>query len=458
MLCLLQSLSWWPFTEGFSHTSRGPSRCVVTMLSILEADAAPPGLPGHHIEATQRLQLDAKKMVLFRNRGEAAREFGHFNKRFRNRFKWQMGKIRHLAMAELTLGLCVRHTVDSSLFECTVDGSVKAMARMHTGATSTRALWHEVAIWSALSHPCIVGLVGISLHGTCPLTVSEYCEEGSLFEANRRQLRLLMDSPTDVQTAVIGGRPAAERRAEVLLAAWSGQVAAAMAYLHGLAVPVCHRNLKSSNVMLADGGSRLRVTDFTTACLANEDMTPAVGSARWMAPEILNDQAYAPACDVYSFAMLCYEMVSYMLPFASSTSAQAALKAAAGARPSLPNECSEFMIQLITTCWQQEPASRPDFQRISAYCDEHKRKLLHELRTSFVQPQQAQPLPIATATYASHATAMHAKLMTTAPVPAIPLSSSTVTYKATGLLSHLAARHLTGVRGGGLFFNSPPRL
>ena len=42
--------------------------------------AATPGLPGHHIETSERHRLDTTL-----SRDEQAREFNHFNKRFRNK-------------------------------------------------------------------------------------------------------------------------------------------------------------------------------------------------------------------------------------------------------------------------------------------------------------------------------------------------------------------------------------
>ena len=113
-------------------------------------------------------------------------------------------------------------------------------------------------------------------------------------------------------------------------------LASALSYLHALTpTPVMHRNLKSSNCMLSHGGAKLRLTDFTTACLAfpAADLTPRMGSVRWMAPEVLTDRPYGPPADMYGFGMVCYEMVSYQVPFADCTIAQACVKASAGERP-----------------------------------------------------------------------------------------------------------------------------
>ena len=59
------------------------------------------------------------------------------------------------------------------------------------------------------------------------------------------------------------------------------------------------------------------------------------GSLRWMAPEVVTEgKAYDQAADVYAFGMVCYEMVSYVVPFATAaTTNMAALNASQGGRP-----------------------------------------------------------------------------------------------------------------------------
>lgn len=35
---------------------------------------------------------------------------------------------------------------------------------------------------------------------------------------------------------------------------------------------------------------------------------------RWMAPEVIRHEEYGSACDVYSFAILAWEMLTYRIP------------------------------------------------------------------------------------------------------------------------------------------------
>ena len=228
----------------------------------------------------------------------------------------------------------------------------------------TRQIWHEVSIWSSVStHPNIVALLGITMYGKQVVTLSEYCDEGSLYDANLRHLRHSMASPLDLVDVSLAPAEVAQRPA-VQLVAWVEGLASALSYLHALTpTPVMHRNLKSSNCMLSHGGAKLRLTDFTTACLAfpAADLTPRMGSVRWMAPEVLTDRPYGPPADMYGFGMVCYEMVSYQVPFADCTIAQACVKASAGERPPIPKGCPEWLQTLMLAAWRPEPEVRPDF-------------------------------------------------------------------------------------------------
>ncbi|MBK7861878.1 MAG: serine/threonine protein kinase [Archangiaceae bacterium] len=96
------------------------------------------------------------------------------------------------------------------------------------------------------------------------------------------------------------------------------QVCEALAYAHGRGV--VHRDLKPENVLL-DAEGRVKVSDFGIARILTDTggaavtrTGVAVGSAGYMAPEVLRGAAPAPAMDVFSVGALLRELVTGQPP------------------------------------------------------------------------------------------------------------------------------------------------
>tara|TARA_B100000482_G_scaffold187096_1_gene165410 strand:- start:741 stop:1310 length:570 start_codon:yes stop_codon:yes gene_type:complete len=137
------------------------------------------------------------------------------------------------------------------------------------------------------------------------------------------------------------------------------QICDAMIYLH--AKDILHRDLKSANILIKN--DLLAISDFGLARFSASEMTAETGSYRWMAPEVIRHENYDKSCDVYSFAMLQYEMMTLCLPFASYSPLEVAFAVARGKRPTLP-PMPEDMKELIENSWHNQKYIRPDFQTI----------------------------------------------------------------------------------------------
>ncbi|XP_060658779.1 putative mitogen-activated protein kinase kinase kinase 7-like [Drosophila nasuta] len=100
-----------------------------------------------------------------------------------------------------------------------------------------------------------------------------------------------------------------------------------------------------------------------------------VGASYYMAPEIVERPEYTVKCDVYSFGIILWEVMSRKKPFnnlENETSYFILNKVMKGLRPDVNDvnviQNAEPIKLLITNCWDPNPKKRPD---------------MHELITSF---------------------------------------------------------------------------
>jgi serine/threonine protein kinase len=104
-------------------------------------------------------------------------------------------------------------------------------------------------------------------------------------------------------------------------------------------------------------------------------MTGSIGTFLYMAPEILSNQrTYDESCDVYSFAVVMYELLFETAPFASEDTTstgsvfQLGMSILQGRRPAIPiavyNEQELGLIEIMKACWSQNPEDRPTFKNV----------------------------------------------------------------------------------------------
>ncbi|KAF4726754.1 protein kinase kinase kinase [Perkinsus olseni] len=218
-------------------------------------------------------------------------------------------------------------------------------------------------------HPNIVRFYGAALSTAPLLLVTEYCAGGSVFHFVYKRTTLWDTS--------------LQQKLKMCL-----DVARAMRYLHSVDPPMLHRDLKSLNLLLAhplDGPSDepvVKVTDFGLArakAERDESMTRKVGTIWWMAPEVLDSTHYDERADIYSYAIVCYEILSEMPPFRELNPIKVTMKILSGERPDLydiPPDVPASLIAMLTQCWSAECGDRLSFAEIVKSLEELREKLL----------------------------------------------------------------------------------
>lgn len=219
----------------------------------------------------------------------------------------------------------------------------------------------EVSMLSRVQHKNLIKFIG-ACKEPMMVVVTELLLGGSL----RKYLLNLRPRSLDLRVAV----------------GFALDISRAMECLHSHGI--IHRDLKPENMLLTADQRTIKLVDLGLAReeTLTEMMTAETGTYRWMAPELYSTvtlrhgekKHYNHKVDVYSFAIVLWELLHNKLPFEGMSNLQAAYAAAfKNVRPSaegLPEELS----QLLTSCWREDPNSRPNFSQIV-------QMLLHYLST-----------------------------------------------------------------------------
>ncbi|KAL0969300.1 hypothetical protein UPYG_G00225240 [Umbra pygmaea] len=204
----------------------------------------------------------------------------------------------------------------------------------------------ELRQLSRVNHPNIVKLYGSCDYPVC--LVMEYAEGGSLYNV------------------LHGAEPLPQFSASHAMS-WCLQCAQGVSYLHGMKPKaLIHRDLKPPNLLLVQGGTVLKICDFGTACDIQTHMTNNKGSAAWMAPEVFEGNNYSEKCDVFSWGIILWEVITRRKPFDEIGGSAFCIMWAVhrGTRPPLIKDLPEPIEVLMTRCWDKEPAQRPSMEEV----------------------------------------------------------------------------------------------
>jgi len=87
----------------------------------------------------------------------------------------------------------------------------------------------------------------------------------------------------------------------------------AVNYLHSLKPPIIHRDLKPTNILITEGlnGRFVKIADFGLAVIHEFDEqthTERLGTARYVAPEVLNGRNYDMKVDIFSLGVVLQDL------------------------------------------------------------------------------------------------------------------------------------------------------
>ena len=125
--------------------------------------------------------------------------------------------------------------------------------------------------------------------------------------------------------------------------------------------------------VLIDRNGVAKLADFGLArTVSNTKATCYVGTSNYMAPEIVNNEFYDEKCDVFSFAIVMFEVLTEDFePYGGKVHVEVCVAKNPLFRPNFPDsfqfDNSQMQyVQLMTTCWSHLPSQRPVFTDIIA--------------------------------------------------------------------------------------------
>lgn len=258
----------------------------------------------------------------------------------------------------------------------------------------------EAGMMAILRHPNVLQLFGCSLTAQAIWIVSDLCSLGSL--------RQLLDDP--------------ERKLSTRMRLGLAlQVAEGMDYLHTQDPPIIHRDLKSHNILCHEtfenidtGKSQVRnkskksssrsksrsdgkqnsnhpgngqtapkispgsvkmksvstinakIGDWGSAratLAGSRTMTHGVGTACWLAPEVITHARSSRFSDVYGFGIILWELATREEVYQGLESTQIIARVANdNLRPTPPKDCP--WANLMVQCWSENPKDRPSFDEV----------------------------------------------------------------------------------------------
>ncbi|KAL3312398.1 hypothetical protein Ciccas_009013 [Cichlidogyrus casuarinus] len=218
----------------------------------------------------------------------------------------------------------------------------------------------EAKIMHFFDHPRIVKLLGICNDRGELSIITEFFELGSLYDVMRRSAHL--DNCFQLET----------------LQSFMLDIADGMTFLeeHNF----IHRDLRSANI-LVENQMRLKVSDFGLSHLLSQPDSEYFGTShtpfpvRFTAPEGMLENKYSVKSDVWSFGVLCYEILTCCAqPYEGMKYAEIKQFVCVERRTlEIPLvhlggtafcDCPEEIYKLIDSCWEFNPHMRPTFRAL----------------------------------------------------------------------------------------------
>ncbi|CAN7938731.1 unnamed protein product, partial [Ixodes hexagonus] len=245
-----------------------------------------------------------------------------------------------------------------------------------------RGLLQEIELLKLVGpHPNIVSLRACCTTGPVMALLLEYCPLGDLktyltkirrqnevsFRAQTKQRHIFFKTLPNNMHTFNAGPDVPEAPSVAYLLSLVRQVAQGMEFL--ASKRIVHRDLAARNVLLLSR-TQVKIADLGLSRDAYEEglyrkTTGGRLPVRWMAVESLSHFTYTTMSDVWSFGVLMWEVMTLgAVPYPGVTNHEVLHYLMEGNRLNRPSDCAQEVYDIMASCWNSNPISRPCFGQI----------------------------------------------------------------------------------------------
>ncbi|XP_035639596.1 tyrosine-protein kinase FRK-like [Oncorhynchus keta] len=261
-------------------------------------------------------------------------------------------KINH---SSIKLVRCLGEGSFGVVYEGLYNNTSVAVKTLRTGTMDPRDFLKEAQIMKTMEHPNLIQLLAVCTEEPIYI-ITELMKNGSLLDYLKVRVgRLRLNDQIEM----------------------AAQVASGMAYLE--MKKYIHRDLAARNVLVGENNV-YKVADFGLARVLQAPQMPwnqtnlyyiPVGKAifplRWTAPEAIANEKFTIKCDVWSFGILLYEIMTFgQMPYSNMNDSQVKWLVPNGYRMPYPVDhyCSQDMYNIMLDCWKENKNDRPTFNAL----------------------------------------------------------------------------------------------
>jgi len=219
------------------------------------------------------------------------------------------------------------------------------LSQQHFSEEASEAFRKECQVLkSIVGHPNLLLFMGACMEeGRCKI-VLEWARNGSL------------------ESVISDGSQKMSFRRKIILLQ---EICSAMTWLHKREEKILHLNLKPSNILLSSSWA-VKVTDYGLGHVQNFSDPKRIENkaAYYTAPELLSGSEPMEFCDVYSFGVLTWYILTEKDPFDIKDMSKFKNHVTSGNRPSIPANTPQVLKDMMERCWGKVPTQRPKFEEL----------------------------------------------------------------------------------------------